>query len=518
MQSAVWPGERILVVEDDDDLRETVVSLLEGQGFRPVGAENGLRALEYLRSSPQPALILLDLMMPEMDGWQFRVEQKKDPALATIPVLVLSADDSPQAAAIDAHRYIPKPVDFERLLDGIRSTIRESQSKRHALAERMVSLGALAAGVAHEVNNPLAYVIGNLDYLVERSDQLFKPTALDEGRTMLSEIRDGVERIRGVMQQVSAFSTMQEQAPVAADLHQIIEGAIRMVYNQIRHRARLVREYGDAPRVQAVPSRIAQVFTNLLANAAHAIPEGHVDRHQVKIRTYLGDRGQAVVEVSDTGRGIPADVMGRIFEPFFTTKEPGRGTGLGLSICYGIVRTHGGQIAVTSTPGKGSCFRVELPAATATVDPRESGVQRVSAPTLPLRARILIVDDELPVARALARLLVHDHEVDVAVTGEQALELIEQSDYDLILCDLMMPTMSGIEVYESLSRKRPGYEKRIVFMTGGAFTDSAHEFMSRVPQLVLNKPINRSRLEEVISRQLDRGASLPPLRVAPQRG
>jgi signal transduction histidine kinase len=501
MQTGVWPGEKILVVEDDDDLRETVVSLLEGQGYRPVGAANGLRALELLRKDPPPALILLDLMMPEMDGWQFRIEQKKDPSLAVIPVLVLSADDSAQAAAIDASRYIPKPVDFDRLLAGIRDTIRESQSKRHALAERMVSLGALAAGVAHEVNNPLAYVLGNVDYMMERATLMFNPSALDEARGLLGEIHHGVERIRAVMKQISAFSTLDEQPPTRTDLHEVLEGALRMVHNQIRHRARLVREYGSVPPILAVPGRLGQVFTNLLMNASQAIGEGKPEDNQVRIRTYSRG-GQAVIEVSDTGTGISPDVLGRIFEPFFTTREPGTGTGLGLSICYGIVRMHGGQITVTSQVGKGSTFKVELPGAIHM--PAESGVLRVSKPPNLRRARILIVDDELPVARALARLLVQDHEVDLAITGEQALERMFQSTYDLVLCDLMMPTMSGMDVYDTLRRSTPGYEDRLVFMTGGAFTESAQDFMSRVPNLFLTKPISRARLEELIVRRLER--------------
>jgi signal transduction histidine kinase len=501
MYQGVRAGDDILVVEDDADLRETLVELLRANGYHSVGVENGKKALDYLRTANVPSLILLDLMMPEMNGWQFRLEQKKNPAICGTPVVVLSADDSPQAAAIDADLYVKKPIDLGVLLANIEHTLRDSQARRVAQAERMVSLGTLAAGVAHEINNPLAYVIANLDYLSKHASEFVRSDRLAEVQPVLAEAMEGAERIRGVIQQVNVFSADDSEERRPLDVRAAIESAVKIAFNEIRHRARLVRDYRDVPSVMASEGRLTQVFTNLLVNAAQAIPEGNASSHAIRVATRTSEGGRAIVEVSDTGAGIPPQLLGRIFEPFFTTKRPGSGTGLGLSICYGIIHSCGGEITAESELGRGSTFRISLPPA----EVRRPDAKPVSKSISPLtrRARVLVIDDEPAILRAVARSLRRDHEVVTEESGKNALQRLESDrDFDVILCDLMMPTMSGSDVYEAVRSNHPGLERRIVFMTGGVFTDRAKDFLGLVPNACIAKPLELSRLNALIAESI----------------
>jgi two-component system cell cycle sensor histidine kinase/response regulator CckA len=443
--------------------------------------------------------------MPEMNGWQFRIEQKRNPAICSTPVVVLSADDSPQAAAIDADLYVKKPIDLGVLLTNIEHTLRDSQARRVAQAERMVSLGTLAAGIAHEINNPLAYVIANLDYLNKHAGKLIGPEQLAELSPVLSEAMEGAERIRAVIQQVNVFAADDSEERRPVDVRAALESAVKIAFNEIRHRARLVRNYLEVPSVLASEGRLTQVFTNLLVNAAQAIPEGNAGNHTIRVATETSGDGGARIEISDTGSGIPPQFIGRIFEPFFTTKRPGSGTGLGLSICYGIIHSCGGEISAESELGHGSTFRISLPAAD------RAGAGAGKGPPAPLnatgRARILVVDDEPAILRAVARSLRREHDVVTDDSGKAALERLNSDrDFDLILCDLMMPLMSGSDVYEAVQTKYPGLQERIVFMTGGVFTDRAKDFLSSIDNVCVAKPLELQRLNSLIAESVARRA------------
>ncbi|HEX9296648.1 MAG TPA: response regulator, partial [Polyangiaceae bacterium] len=342
-------GRRLLLVEDDGELRSSLAELLQNDGYDVVGASNGLEALEYLKKAPAPDLILLDLMMPVKDGWQFRVEQKRDPALSAIPVLALSADDTPKAVAIDADMYIRKPFQYTTLLEAVRRII---DSRRLAHLDRMASLGTLAAGIAHEINNPLTYVIANLQLLEEEMPRLIhdylgavqragsSPDAraattvnrLNEASARLHDALEGAERIRGIVLHVKTFSRAGDEHRTFVDVRSILDSSIKVVFSEIRQRARLVKEYEHVPLILANPGQLGQVFLNLLLNAAHAIEDEDPHQNMIRVATRTAATGDIVVEVSDTGRGIPHEVRQRIFDPFFTTKPLGVGTGLGLSI------------------------------------------------------------------------------------------------------------------------------------------------------------------------------------------
>jgi CheY-like chemotaxis protein len=249
--------------------------------------------------------------------------------------------------------------------------------------------------------------------------------------------------------------------------------------------------------VKGVEGRLSQVFLNLLVNAAHAIREGHPEQNVVGIRTWAeGD--SVLVEVSDTGQGIPPEQRSRIFEPFFTTKPAGSGSGLGLSICKRIVEEMGGDISFRSEGGQGTTFRIRLPQAAG--DP-QAAVEEPRRPTpIPSvgRGRILVVDDEPGVLSALARILRKDHEVVTASSGEEARQMLERDGhFDAVFCDLMMHGLSGMELHAWLAGRDAGLAEKFIFMTGGVFTPGAAEYVARVGNHRVDKPFDAEAVRDV---------------------
>jgi PAS domain S-box-containing protein len=246
-------------------------------------------------------------------------------------------------------------------------------------SDRLASVGMVAAGVAHEINNPLAYVIAALDYLREHRDELGAPALREEVLRALAEARDGADRVRHVVRDLRTFSGLREERRTRVELASVLEAAIHLASTQLRFRARLVRDFRPTPAVMADEARLGQVALNLLINAAQAIPEGNADANEIRVSTGTDARGRAVLAVHDTGAGIPPEVADRIFDPFFTTKPHGVGTGLGLSICRNIVLALGGDIDVESSRTGGTTLRVALPAAPAGQPAAASGSTPSSA-------------------------------------------------------------------------------------------------------------------------------------------
>jgi CheY-like chemotaxis protein len=264
-----------------------------------------------------------------------------------------------------------------------------------------------------------------------------------------------------------------------------------MAEHEIRHYARLVKRYEEVPPVLGSEARLGQVFLNLLVNAAHAIPEGHFSDNEITL-TIRAHGNDVAVEVRDTGGGIPQDVRAHLFEPFFTTKPAGRGTGLGLWICQSIVTSMGGRIRIDDAPGRGTAVLVTLPAAPGHAPPITAPS---SAPGRASRLRVLVVDDDERVARLIAAVLERDETV-IARGGTEALRhLASDRTFDVILCDLMMPEVGGMELYERVRELRPGLERRMVFMTGGAFTALGADFLRAHPNPCLEKPFDPQKLE-----------------------
>lgn len=378
-------------------------------------------------------------------------------------------------------------------------TAKKALEERLLIADRMASMGTLAAGVAHEINNPLSYVKGNLDFVLEKlaHDKNVHPDLL----LALEDARVGAMRVREIVRDLKMFSRADVEASGPVDVEPVVASSIAMAWNEIRHRAKLVRRSGAPPPVVATEARLGQVVLNLLVNAAQAIPEGATESNEIRVETGLAADGRVFIEVADTGPGISLDVKRRMFDPFFTTKAIGDGTGLGLAICHSIVTSLGGEIAVESEIGRGAVFRVLLPAAA----PAAAVAPEVAAALArgPRRARVLVVDDDPSVATTVRRILGRDHDVFVSPGGGDALaQLLADPTFDVVVCDVMMPDVSGIDVYGELLRRSPELTRRIVFMTGGAFTPRAREFLATTSQPCIEKPFDPDELRRAVASML----------------
>jgi PAS domain S-box-containing protein len=373
-------------------------------------------------------------------------------------------------------------------------TERRRLQRRLVSADRLASLGTLAAGVAHEINNPLTYVMSNLELArdcTERDDEI---------REMLDDACEGARRVSRIVEGLGAFSRRGAPRNVAdVDVGSALDSALKLVHNQLRHRAELqVEVAADLPTVPADEAELVQLFVNLLINAGHAIDD--VDdgfAHRIDIAAEATD-DQVVVTIADTGGGLDEQQRDRLFEPFFTTKAVGKGTGLGLSICHGIIDTMGGRITLDNGPERGAVARVELPINT---PPPPTAIAATPAPIPAVGTsalRVLVVDDDLLVGRSVKRLL-QEHRVTVVDNGAACLKACESADWDVVLCDVMMPGMSGIEVFAELQRVRPDLAARVVFITGGLFRAEDDTALTASGAPVLYKPLDPSKLHTILA-------------------
>lgn len=360
--------------------------------------------------------------------------------------------------------------------------------RQRELSQRVTSMGTLAAGLAHEINNPLSFVIGNLSYLRELVDEPPTRQAMSELREVIAHTSEGADRVRRIVSDLRALARGEDTQIEEVDVKAVAESTLRMVSNQLRHRARVVCNFGnDMPLAQANASQLGQIFLNIILNAAQAMPEGRVAENELRITTQALDKW-VKIDVQDTGCGIPADRLSRIFDPFYTTRQVGGGMGIGLAICYTLVRSFGGAIEVDSTVGAGTTVTILLPQAGAhTIQTADPGT-RPRATVMGDRLRLLIVDDEPRVLDMLTRML-RGNDISVAHDGREALSMLGQDHaYDIILCDLMMPNMTGKDVYEELRQSRPQLAERMIFISGGALSNETRHFLDSVPNRRLTKP------------------------------
>jgi PAS domain S-box-containing protein len=369
------------------------------------------------------------------------------------------------------------------------------------LADRMASVGTLAAGVAHEINNPLGYVLGNLTALMSGlSPDVLTPDL----KQALADSVHGAKRVRDIVHDLQTFSrgdASRRSAPV--DVLRVMDVSIRMAHSAVRHRARLERDYRQVPAVEATESRLGQIFLNLIVNAAQAMPERPAEENEINVRVTT-DGDMVVVEVRDNGTGMTDEVRKRIFDPFYTTKPIGEGTGLGLSICHSIVTSMNGTIEVESVPGLGTTFRVRLPSAKA-----PARVESIEPPVLTpeKRERILVIDDEPMIGVMLRRLLAAHCDVLPITSPREGLRRIGAHErFDAILCDLMMPRMSGVDFFAELSVLSPEMARRTGFLTGGAVTAQARRFLQEHADVTLEKPVEMGKLRALIRLLAQRGA------------
>lgn len=410
----------VLIVDDTPANLQLLESILQEKGYTVRAAISGRMALKAARNQT-PDIILLDINMPEMNGFEICKELKSDPALAEIPVIFVSAAvdtvDKLRAFEEGGVDYVTKPfqplevlarVDTHILLSLIRRELEsrnmELEQAVHDLkltqtqlvqSEKMAALGLLTAGIAHELNNPLNFIAASVQALkktiapvdelmglcqslpheitpesVERIADWNRAHNLADLRETMNELVNnacfGANRSAEIISSLRIFSRLDEADQKSANLHECLDAALMLLHSRYRDSIRIDRQYGELPVWVCQPGKLNQVFMNLLSNAVDAIlvkPEpGHDEC--IRITTRLEERDRrfyAVIEIADTGVGMAAEVKRRLFEPFFTTKDVGKGVGLGLSISHGIVRDHGGSIEVESEVGRGSLFRVILP-------------------------------------------------------------------------------------------------------------------------------------------------------------
>jgi signal transduction histidine kinase len=512
---------RVLVIEDSAGDAEILVREL-GRGYQVTSERvESAAAMSEALDRDTWDVIVSDYTLPSF-GAPAALAIVKERGL-DLPFIIVSGavgeETAVAAMRAGAHDFITKDK-FARMLPVIERELREAarrvehrrMQEQLLISDRMASVGILAAGVAHEINNPLAVLIANLDFARKDLTQLLGdatsrelPGARTDARGdsgwavwlasragevlgTLDEAKDASEHVRIVVRDLKLFSRADDEQHGPVDVRHVIDSALRLAWNEIRHRARLVKDDGNVPPVEANEARLAQVLLNLIVNAAQAIPEGDADRNEIRIATHLGEGDRVIVEVRDTGSGIPQEILGRIFDPFFTTKPMGMGTGLGLAICHRIVKSFKGDIMVVSTLGAGTTFSVSLPFAKAA----HSASPPLAAPVHSgRRGHILVVDDEPMVATIVRRMLRDEHEVVIAHSGREAADRVQGGErFDLIICDLMMPQMTGMDLQAELAGIASDQAERMLFMTGGAFTPRARQFLDETRNPRIEKPID----------------------------
>ncbi len=417
-----------------------------------------------------------------MPPWQLRL-RARDGSFVTAEFRAISIDMAGRAVRVAIGRDL---------------TERTQAQERLARAQRLAAIGTLAAGVAHELNNPLTFVLSNVELVADGLRRLRGAPAdadgWDEAIHALDDALEGAERMRIIVRDLQTMARADDSAGGPVDVRKLLEYAANIASNEVRPRARLVWDVAEVPRVRGSEGRLGQVFVNLIVNAAHAIPEGRPDDHVIRLSAATGGDGRVAICVSDTGAGIAPENLSRIFDPFFTTKPAGIGTGLGLWVCHNIVSAFGGALDVTSEVGRGTTFRVMLPSA----EPGEAsrGATRETRVGRE-RRRLLVVDDEPLVAATVRRQLATEFVVDAASGAADALARIAAGRYDAVVCDVMMEGPNGLEFLEALRRLEPALARRVLLVTGGASPPAA-DLLSACGAPWLPKPFDGRQLRHAL--------------------
>jgi signal transduction histidine kinase len=512
---------RALLIEGTDADERLLAAELSGAGLDPTFSRVTAGGLGPALEGPAWDVIFC---LGELDALARVKERGVD-----VPFIVVSASggerDAVDAMRMGASDFLAKDQ-LTRVAAVVERVLREAEVRREAkrlegqllLADRMVTVGTLAAGVAHEINNPLAALVANLEFLAADMPKVVADARLrattPETETLaawldqrmheiaepLAHAREAADRVRHIVRDLKVFSRRDEEEQGKVDLRRVLESSLRLAWHEIRYRARVVHDYVRVPPVEGNEARLGQVFLNLIINAAQAIEAGKPAENEIRIATRVETADRVMVEVSDTGGGIPPDVLPRIFDPFFTTKPSGVGTGLGLAICHNIVTAMGGTIAVESELGRGTKFRVVLPAA------KRRAVVSVppsAGPPSAARARILVIDDDPLLGNVFRRLLGAEHDIFTVTSAQSALELLTAGRrFDVIFCDVMMPLTPGAAVYRHVSDVDKDQASRMIFMTGGVWTPDARGFLERVPNRRLEKPFDVTTLRALVDEML----------------
>ncbi len=505
---------QLMVVDDDEELRLVLGHLLESHGYGVTLCADAVAGLARLRSGTLPDIIVLDLMMPTMTGWEFRIAQKREASWANIPVLAMSGDHSPQAEAIDCAAYLSKPVDQRALLDAVQR-IQAQLARNRALArasevQRLVSLGTLVGGVAHEINNPLTFMGASLTTLQR---QLTGELPLDASarasvQHAVESIRVGLERVAAVVKSVSLFAFAEPRPVESLDVHEVLEASLQVASNELRHCARVVRDYTPVPRVRGNAAQLGQVFLNLLLNAVASVREQAQGGHEIRVQS--SRRGEhVVITIADSASTLRLEHEGRSFDPLLADRDAERRIGLrfGLTVSHELIEAMGGTMEIEPNQPQGSRLLVLLPSCGKVAAPPTV----IATPPPPeKRPRVLVIDDEPLICQLFTSMLEADHDLRACTDPLDGLAACEREAYDVVLCDVMMPGLDGIALFERAVALRPALRERFVFVTGGVFSEPARSGLSRTQRPVLLKPCGRRELVAAIRTTL----ATAPSRVA----
>jgi signal transduction histidine kinase len=544
MMEAAQRAPSILIVEDEaivaHDLRQTLAE----QGFDAFAVASSAEEAIATAASKRPDVVLMDIRIKGPTDGIAAAQALRERFGTPIIYLTAHADARTLARAksTEPSGYLLKPVKSSELKVCIELALhkRGSQQRLERTAEderltrerldsieRLASLARMAAGVAHQINNPLTVVLANAELVtreLERrraepappdSDAHADQQRLDETIQVQTELRLAAQRIARIVANIQFFCQPSSPPSARADVRRAIERALRQTTSDLSGCARVIQDLRPVPKVKISEAHLTEVMKQLLLNAGQAIEARPGSSNEIRIHTRLVDDGNVLIEVADTGCGLSPEAQRRMFEPFFTTKPLGAGTGLGLSICHGIVTSAGGQLSLEARAEAGAQVSVLLPSVESASGqialvprlgqfaPRSPRLRLPSAKRLSReQRRILMVDDEPMLLRSVRRLL-PEYEIVCVESAKKALALLDAGrPFDLIVSDVMMPEMSGIDFYEELCARYPDEARRVVFVTGGALGQHVGSFLGSVPNMRLEKPFAAADLRRVIEQAL----------------
>ncbi|MEE8431650.1 MAG: response regulator [Candidatus Desulfatibia sp.] len=501
---------RVLVVDDVKVTRRALELILDSE-FDVTTLASGNKAVDHIRQDNDFDVVSLDLNMPGMSGIEtLKVIKQHSP---TIEVLLVTAfqdiESAKQALKLGAYDYIEKPINKDAYRQSIRQGVRRrqkalvSEKAQQQLeivkaqlvhSEKLSAIGELLAGVVHEINNPLAGILGYSELL------LLKEPSPEKAHKYVKNIQQSAILCQRIVQKLLAFSRKQKPKREYVQVTDILESTLELVQHEIKKNAvQVVKQFADnLPRTIADFYQIQQVFLNIISNAVQAMQQ------QTRLGTLTVisefDEKSIRITIRDSGPGIPRENLRKIFEPFFTTKPEGKGTGLGLSICYEIIREHGGDFYVSSEPGRGTYFFVELPViARDKTSPALAPSAKMDR--LPVAKNILVIDERETGYDLLENMITAlEHHVAVAHDVYSAQQKLQNKDYDVIISNMNMPEFSGQQLYEHLNQVKPELLSKLLFITGGVISEEVRCFIEQSGIPCISKPFGLDEIQEAIQK------------------
>lgn len=500
---------RVLLVDDSQHDRAIISHLLRAAGSFDVTAARDADEANVLLQEQSFDCLLVDVNLPRQNGMEFLQSVQHQFGKNCPPIILMTASDSRDVGVValkgGADDFLTKDSLHEHLLratilDAIQKRAVEHAREQRELESRMRSLGQLAAGIAHELNNPAAYVRVNLDVLEEALQAALQSAQeaplsradVEQHLRLVQECSEGLERMTTIVSELQSFTKSGPSSSEPVHLDDVVRSSARFLAAHLRSVRRVDVDLGAPPPVIGSHRRLVQVVVNLLTNAIDA---ANPDEPHLRISTRSSE-GQVELRVEDNGPGIPPALRERIFEPFFTTKGPGQGTGLGLSLCCEYVTQAGGTLTVETSPLGGAKFRISLPMAARrfpTAHPPSSFTRDKQT----TKATVLAVDDEPSIRRAYARVLSSRYQVYTAGNGKEALEVLQQHRVDAVVCDLAMPDMDGRALLRAIEERWPALASRVVFCTGGDVGGNQRDG-DITGNRILGKPVSKVVLEDAI--------------------